>query len=188
MAEKKKYDRAVALAVANELVELMRPSVTRIEIAGSIRREKPLVSDVELVYAPRMVEVKDGLFDTKLDDAAADKIEAMLQWGPIIQKRQNVNGSVTWGSKNKLAVHVASGIPVDFFSTTEENFWMSLVIRTGSTESNMRLIEGAKRRGYHLHAYGTFSSLHDGRKIAVTSEREVFEIAGIAYVQPKDRT
>lgn len=185
MIEKKKFHYAQAMAVALTLVELLRSACERIEIAGSLRRGKPMVGDIEIVFVPKMVEVKDGLFDTKLDDAAADRIEALLQWGHIA-KRTNKNGAYTWGAQNKLASDAKTGIPIDFFSTTERNWWVTLVIRTGPTESNINLIQQAALHGLKLHAYGVFTD-RLGESIIPKSERHVFELAGVSYREPQSR-
>lgn len=44
-----------------------------------------------------------------------------------------------WGEKNKLAVHVRTGIPVDFFAATEANWWNYLVCRTGGEQNNIAI-------------------------------------------------
>jgi DNA polymerase/3'-5' exonuclease PolX len=53
-----------ALKIAQETVELLRPHCERIEIAGSIRREKPEPNDIEIVAIPKPYEV--GLFESGL--------------------------------------------------------------------------------------------------------------------------
>jgi DNA polymerase/3'-5' exonuclease PolX len=50
--EKRPHPLAEIEPVARELVELLRPVTTRIEIAGSIRRRKPTCSDIEIVCEP----------------------------------------------------------------------------------------------------------------------------------------
>lgn len=86
-----------------------------------------------------------------LADAAIAEMEAK----GVIQRRLNVNGHETWGPLNKLAVHKKSGVAVDLFSVwPAENWWVSLVIRTGSLEMNLELTKGAIKLGRSLQAYG----------------------------------
>ena len=61
---KKRFPRHEALAVADELVAALLPYVDRIVIAGSLRRRKPGVGDIEIMYIPTIEERKDdsGLF------------------------------------------------------------------------------------------------------------------------------
>jgi DNA polymerase/3'-5' exonuclease PolX len=133
-----------------------------------------------------LAERADGLFDRRLVSVADEVCNELLRDG-ILAKRPNVKGHFTWGEANKLAVHVASGVPVDFFSTTEDNWWVSLVIRTGSKETNLKLTNGAIHLGRKLHAYGSGVTMPDGSTRKAQSEQEVFELCGVPYLEPKDR-
>lgn len=188
MSDKKKFPRAMAVEVAKEMVAALKPycEPERLIVAGSLRRRRTEVGDVELLFIPDLVEERDGLFDRLTVSVVDAKLEEMLSDGRLT-KRKNINGSETWGPKNKLALHVASGIPVDLFATTQECFFMSLVIRTGPKDFNLRLIESAAKRGLKLHAYGVFERLATGKKIVPQTEREVFEIAGLPYKEPWER-
>ena len=136
---KKKYPRADAIAVAKELVAVLAPCCLpeRLYVAGSLRRRKPEVGDVELVFVPQtFAGTPVDFFSPAPEIARTDEIfEGLLKHG-ILAKRPNVNGGFAWGPKNKLAVHVQSGIPVDLFSATSANFWNYLVCRTGGAETN----------------------------------------------------
>jgi hypothetical protein len=57
----------------------------------------------------------------------------------VLTKRKNKNGVTTWGTLNKLATHATSGIGVDLFATTHDRWFVSLVVRTGSKETNLSL-------------------------------------------------
>lgn len=178
------------MLVANEIIDALRPFCSRIEIAGSLRRQKTLCSDVEVLYVPRIERQLDSseLFgDGRIVDVARAKINDLVALG-VLDHRVNVNGSETWGDKNKLAVHVPTGFPVDLFATTEENWWVSLVVRTGSLETNLRLTNGALARGRSLNAYGCGVTDKDtGNVIRAESERQVFELCGITYLEPTKR-
>lgn len=183
---KTKFPRGEALLATTRLLELLSPHCERIAIAGSLRRMKPEVSDIELLFISSLGERPDGLFDRVRVDRTAERIEAMVKDG-ILAKRPNVNGEFTWGPKNKLAVHVASGIPVDLFSTTYDNWWTALVIRTGSKETNLALTAGANKQGATLMAYGCGVKWSDGTETRAESERHVFELCGVKYKEPEDR-
>src|ERR1044071_2059762 len=94
-----------ALRVALGLRTALEDYCERIEIAGSLRRKRPLVSDIELVFIPKMEERADGLFDRKPFDLAHEAIERMLVCG-MLAKRRSVAaaGVIGWGMKNKMAV------------------------------------------------------------------------------------
>ena len=184
-----KYPRAAALAVANELGGLIQPGTMpdRLLVCGSLRRGAHEVGDVELVFVPRIESRKDGLFDSVDTDLAVERIEGLLQLG-VLEKRPNVRSVFTWGPKNKLAIHQPSGIPVDLFACPESKWWVTLVVRTGPMELNIRLCESARKHGLGFNAYGEgFTDLKTGKIIPATSERHVFELAGLPYLEPEAR-
>jgi DNA polymerase/3'-5' exonuclease PolX len=186
MNARKKWPRAIALQVAEELQAMLAPACSRIAIVGSLRRGKMEVGDVELLYISRTREIPDGLFDTRIVNVADAVCDGLLQCG-VLAKRPNVKGHFTWGVSNKLAVHVASGVPVDLFQTGTSNWWVSLVIRTGSKETNLRLTNGAINRGGSLNAYGYGVTWKDGTVTAALSEKSVFDICGVPYLEPSER-
>ena len=186
MSAKKKYPHAEAMVVANEMQARLNVACERIAIAGSLRRGKAFVSDVEVLFVPRLTERPDGLFDRRIVSVADEVLEEMLATN-VLAKRPNVNGSFTWGVANKLAIHCATGIPVDFFGTTPENWWVSLVIRTGSKETNLRLTTGANKRGASLMAYGCGIKWSNGEIWAAHSEHDVFDLCKVPYLEPENR-
>jgi DNA polymerase (family 10) len=183
---KTKFPRAAALAVARDLQQWLSPFCERLIFAGSLRRRKASVGDVELLYIPLFGTVRDGLFDTKQVSAVDVRLEALLAEG-FLDKRLNVDGHTTWGEKNKLAVHAFSNIPVDLFAATPANWFNYLVCRTGSAENNTRIAAAAQNKGWKWNPYGMgFTDAHQ-RIIPVTCERDVFELAGLPYLEPWER-
>jgi len=183
---KQRYPRQLAIEVANELRPYLEPVTCRLACAGSLRRGKPEVGDLELLYIPKVETVRDGLFDTRKVDLTEAVLAKLLNKG-ILAKRPNKNGHYAWGVHNKLALHVASGLPVDLFSTTAEKWFVSLVVRTGPAELNVLLCESAIKKGLKLHAYGEGFTDRNGNSIPVVSEEDLFEKCGLEYKLPKDR-
>lgn len=181
-----RFPRAIAQAVAEELIAALAPACERIQYAGSLRREKPTVGDVELLFIPRIGLVPDGLFDLRPVPATDAVLDALLG-ANIIARRRNVRGAEMWGAKNKLAVHVASGIPVDLFAATPENWFNYLVCRTGPMESNVAIATAAQARGWKWNPYGPGFTDHRGVTIAAGSERDVFALAGLPFAEPPQR-
>lgn len=194
MMGKNKYPLAEAFAVASQLVKILGPGCERIEVAGSIRRRKSEVSDVEIVYVPILEPLYD-LFGDKAGsaDKSVERIDGMIRAG-ILQKRKNVNGSEIWGQRNRLARHVESGIPVDLFATTDSAWWNYLVCRTGGRETNERIARCARARGWKWNPYGDgFTDLDSAgnemkcSRFGVSSERDVFEFVGLEFAEPEER-
>jgi len=160
-------------------------------IAGSVRRLKPTVGDVEVIFVPRFEQrqVPPDLFPRRTDLAEL-KINDMLRNG-VFAKRPNKNGGTAWGAKNKLAIHVASAITVDLFTATEENWFNYLVCRTGGAETNKAICNAAIAKGWKWNPYGEGFTQRKGlasrAKHIVTSERDVFEFVGLPYLEPEER-
>lgn len=194
MSEKLKIDRLKAEEVAIEICDKLSPFCERISIAGSLRRQKSFVGDIELLFIPKFAPDPSSLMGALFGTGQAEMIDMAdtvlnrLRLDGVLRGRPNVNGSTVWGKQNKLAIHTASGIPVDFFSTTTENWWVALVIRTGGKVTNLKLTTSANRRGLTLNAYGSgFTNLRTREKIPCRSEQEVFRIAGVPYAPPERR-
>ena len=79
------------------------------------------------------------------------------------------------------------GVSVDFYIASPDTWYTLLLIRTGSTEHNIRLTSLAKRRGWHLHASGKGLTNESGERIAGDSEESFFEALGIPYLPPERR-
>ena len=164
-----------AKVIAEKLKSLLAPVCEKIEVAGSIRRRKPEVGDIELLCIPRYVVGVDQL---------DREIGALMVQG-ILGHRRTRRGSRIYGPKNKLMIDI-SGIGVDIFSTDEKCWPVALVVRTGGKETNKRIATAALRKGWRFHAYGSGFSTPDG-EIVCRSEREVFEAVGLPYQQPWER-
>ncbi len=186
MSDRIKHPRAAALQVARELCRVLKPVTQRLIVAGSLRRRKEVVGDVEILYIPEIDFVRDGLFDEKEIDRAAEMLKELVDLGTL-SMRPGANGQFTWGNLNKYAIHTASGIPVDFFKADEGNWWNYLVCRTGGMENNKRIATAALAKGLKWEPYGSGFRDGDGRLIRVEKEEDIFEILGLPYLEPKDR-
>lgn len=185
---KRRFDRRVAIRAAKEICDVLMPACERIIVAGSLRRRKEKVGDIEIVYVPKFVERQAGLFEEDIIhvNLVDLEIQALID-RCIIDKRRNVKGSEVWGEKNKLAVHVKTDIPVDLFSTTLEAWYNYLVCRTGGMRNNTIIAEAYQRKGCTWNPYKPGYTTKDGMRIANRSEAEVYENAGLRYLHPWER-
>lgn len=178
-----KFPRAVAIEAVREVLEVFGLACHRVIVAGSLRRQKQVVGDAEILYIPHCA-VDTDLFGnvTQRFDITDQALEWLLVRG-VIKKRENVNGATMWGPKNKFAVHVRTGVPIDFFRATHDNWWNYLVCRTGPSESNIAIAAAAERQGMKWHPYDKgFTTA--GHWIQVRSEEEVFATVGLPYKEP----
>lgn len=189
MSDKRRYPASEAQSVADELIHWLEPDCEQLAIAGSLRRRKDLVGDVELLFIPKITKRPNpsDLFSW-MDVNLADEMIATLERAGILTRRKSVDGRETFGPLNKLMLHKASGIPVDLFTEpSAADWWRSLVIRTGPKELNIRLISTAAKRGVNVHAYRTGLTDPYGSTIACKSEEDFFNICGVKYLEPENR-
>ena len=150
-----------AQKLANQIVELISPFCERIAIAGSIRRKKPQVRDVDLVLIPKL------LLWSRIISTLQKKMDAkVLKWG------------------EKVAQLTIGGINVDLYATNPKEWEALLLIRTGSAEHNIKLSIQARKLGMKL----THSGLTKDRKIIASTEKGIFEALGMDYVPPEERS
>jgi DNA polymerase/3'-5' exonuclease PolX len=208
MSDKQKFAADLAKSVARELIARLKPCVEFndaeqrefLVCAGSLRRRKAEVGDLELVMVPKWGKVMDGLFE-KDGDVCADMINKLRDDGTL-RERPSSKNTVTWGPKNYLAVHVGSGLPVDLFCIPRAAFQNYLVCRTGGKNNNIALCNSALKRGLTWMPYGggfqvvdlelaerafPDAGLYARAFIPAHTEREVFEIAGLKYLEPWER-
>ena len=189
MSEKQKFPYAVANELATRLALTMAGVCDRLIVAGSIRRLKPEVGDIEFVYVPKKETRPDSgdMFASNSVDLADEKLFGLINSG-VLAMRKNVKGQTTWGDQIKLARHVETGIPIDFFPIPEASWWNYVVCRTGPKESNVAICMAAEKRGLQWKPYTAgFMDVATMQIIPVFSECEVFEKVGLPYYEPKDR-
>lgn len=168
------HPHAEAAAVAGQVLRQLEPWCDRLVVAGSIRRGKPEVKDIEIVAAPKLV--LDGLFgDTRL--AVEELRDAALALG----RRSKA------GDKYVQVEDVrGSGITLDLFIVTPPATWGAiLAIRTGPAAYSEMLVTRIKGRGYRCEG----GRVSDGRGgfIPTDTEEEFFAAAGLEYVEPGER-
>lgn len=200
-APKKRYPREEAGKVAMELLEALVDGCVadRLRICGSMRRGRDLVGDVEIVFVSRMVETRPAQRDllgglvseAVVQDRAAVLIDELMTRG-VLSRRLKKDGTCSWGRWNKLAVHVASGIPVDFFGCEERAWWNTLVCRTGGAMTNTRIAAAAIAKGWKWSPGPTSAGFV--RKVGLSfathpvhSEEDVFRFVGLNYLEAFQR-
>jgi DNA polymerase/3'-5' exonuclease PolX len=191
---KTKFPRAVAMQVARQITTLAERICLpgRLMVAGSLRRGCAEVGDLEIVYisqTDRRKVLTGDLFaperweEYALMDACLD---TLLRQG-VIAKRLNAKGSTMWGPSNKFAVHCATGLPVDFFTTEDDGWWSYVVCRTGPGALNIALASAFQRQGRRWQPYRGVTAA-DGQLIRFEDEEAVFTAAGWPWLEPHERT
>jgi len=151
----------VILPEAMELKALLEKKVEMISIAGSLRRMKETVGDMDiLAFSSQPAEVMD--FFTSMEN-----VEAVIAKG-----------------ETKSSVRLESGIQVDLRIVPKESFGSALQYFTGSKEHNIEVRRIAVRAGCKLNEYGLFKG---EKRIAGESEEEVYRALGMDYIPPELR-
>ena len=149
-----------AKVIASAVVKALEPYCDEIEIAGSIRRQKPIVNDIDLVLIAR---------DRWNLDAA------LMRMGKYKMKGM------------KIARVEMDSIPLDIYFADEATWATLLLIRTGSKENNIRLCRWAKGIGWHLAASGDGLFNETGERIAGDTEISIYNALGLPFQRPEER-
>lgn len=150
-----------AFEIARYVKQILEPHCERITIAGSLRREKPEVKDIEIIAIPK-----------------SDRTELTT----IVNNWKKVRGEVTGKYTQRI---LPEGIKLDLFFATKENWGLILAIRTGSAEYSHKVLGvGWVKAGYKSKE----GMLHkNDEPIEVREEKDLFNLIGISYVEPKGR-
>jgi DNA polymerase/3'-5' exonuclease PolX len=158
------------LKEAEETAQQVKTAVSahcdRIEVAGSIRRQKAKVHDIDFVVVAK-------------SDTEWQKISEEL-------KRMKAKPDCSGNSLMKAYLPIKNGLfRVDFYRARPSTFGIHLLIRTGSAEHNMWLAGYAISKGMRLkYSEGL---IKDDSTVAGENEEEVFETLGLPYPSPSQR-
>ena len=151
------------------------PGVERLEVAGSLRRRKETIGDVDLLAQCE----GDGtaVVDHFVAFPAAERVEA------------------AGGTKGNIVLR--SGLPIDLRVIPPRSFGAALQYFSGSKEHNVAMRTRAVRKGLRVNEWGVFripegvdpESLgkEDGERVAGETEEDVYEALGMAWVPPELR-
>lgn len=156
--------RKIADALLKRILAL--PGVQKAEIAGSIRRKKETIGDIDIL-------LQAGSKDRK-------SIVAGITGLPAIKK-------IIAAGTTKVTVLLHTGdIQADIRLVHDYEYGAALLYFTGSKEHNIRLRTLAREKGYKINEYGLFE-VSTGRRIAGTTEKEMYTRLGLPYFPPEKR-
>jgi DNA polymerase/3'-5' exonuclease PolX len=186
---------AEATRAAEQLATVLGLGCSRITIAGSIRRLRPDVGDIELVAVPRVhtETLREGLFETRelLVDELQVVLDTLLMDGTLAAHPMDPKR----GARYSKWLHVASGIQLDLFSARPETYGLALLIRTGSADYSHRFVTQIRGRGWHV---GGGMELHRGplacadriapcEAVPTPEEADVYRHVRLTFIEPEDR-
>lgn len=183
--EKPRIPLDLAAQAASEVVSLLIPYAERIIVAGSIRRQKPVVGDIEIVYIPKKGDfhLPGEFFPTLQADLVEARVLELISLG-VLAYRIKSDGSHMFGSRVKLLMFVKSNIPLDLFSANTDTWATTLMSRTGGKHNNIMIASKALSMGMEWLPSGTGFRKRDGTLLSINSEEDAYKILGIDYVPP----
>jgi len=182
----------VARGKAERLVDALRPGCDRIEIAGSIRRGKPLVSDIEIVAMPHMeVEEGEDLWGTPVENDWLDKLLYLMRQSGDLRLRAVENHrkdgrvEVTQRDGPSYKALEFEGFPVDLFIVRDAAQWgVIFTIRTGPADWSHRLVTDCQRFLRRVEGGYLYRS---GQRWPCPTEEDFFQGIGQPWVEPSAR-
>lgn len=178
---------ADARMVIGELVELLRPACERIEIAGSVRRNKPEVHDAEVVIIPTpdLLPLTDDL----------------IQYGTAQYALYGEKRTKRWG--NDYRGLLFKGVKCELWMSPADSWGYKLWLRSGPGDANKYIMNWLGLK--HVNApvrfqggYGWYSRnwTHNGKawvavdkqRLRIASEEDLFAVLGMPFIPPSERT
>ncbi len=174
---------AEAERIAAMIVSDLAPFCERIQVAGSVRRRKESVGDVELVAVPRYEPA--GLFG----DRSANTLWAHLHACDAYRFSKGDNPD---GRYYQLLLPAHEGLQVDLFLAQPDNWGLTLLVRTGSAAFSAAMLARWKRvQGIGREQQGSVAGrlvTRDGRVVPTPEEATIFHLLGMAPVPPEQRS
>lgn len=158
-----RFPLGTILPRASAIVTLLKglPGTKRISLAGSLRRGRETIGDVDILA---ISGDREKIMDTFTAMPGIEKI-----WGK---------------GATKSSVHLAEGFDVDLRVVPEESYGAALQYFTGSKEHNIRLRTIAMEKGLKLNEYGLFK----GKEMLPShTEEEIYRHLGLSFIPPEMR-
>ncbi len=160
-------DERMYWADADQIAQSLRAhlntcqAVDRMEIAGSYRRGKETIGDLDILVIVNNVS------------CAMDCLSAYPGLRDVLAR-----------GETKMSVRLQTGLQVDLRTVAAESFGAALQYFTGSKDHNVVLRGMAKALGLKINEYGVF---RDDRQIAGRTEEEVYAAVGLPWIPPELR-
>ncbi|HHV62042.1 MAG TPA: DNA polymerase/3'-5' exonuclease PolX [Firmicutes bacterium] len=154
----------VAMPIAQDFIESIRriPQVLEVRAAGSLRRRKETIGDIDIVAASG-----DAI-------AVMDAIEKLPRTREVLSR-----------GGTRMVVMARDGIKVDTWVVGPSFFWSALHHSTGSKAHNVKLRGMAREMGLKINEYGI--SREDGTEILINREEDIYSALGLDFIAPELR-
>lgn len=196
--------------VVEPLIERLRavPGVLRLEVAGSYRRRRETVGDVDLLATTGDATTEGPVTGKAVTEGPVT--EKIATEGATTEGTGSTAAAVTreftaypevaevlGSGETRSSVRLKNGIQVDLRVVPEDAFGAALLYFTGSKAHNVALRQVALDHGLHLSEYGLFEGGADpdrpatpgaaGKRVASRTEEEIYARLGLDWVPPELR-
>ena len=161
---------STARKYAEKIVAGLTPFCHRIEIAGSIRRKRPVINDIDLVILPRSIR--------------AIKRRCM-QTHPKVLADGSTNFSILLRTNVQIDIYFAEAPETDLFGEGRKKFGSLFLCRTGSKQFNIWLALEAQKRSFHWNPY--YGLYRNGQCFASETEQKIFSRLQLDFIPPELR-
>lgn len=177
------YPRRDVLEIAHELMADLAPVCERANIAGSVRRGKEVVKDLEIVAMPVLGRDLFGQVTLEAPNGLDEVLGRLVRAGRLERAAKN-------GPRYKQFIVPPLGIKLDLFLVLPPaEYGVQLVIRTGPAAFSRRFVTRRAWGGLlpsHLKVHAG-AIWDDGRALPLPDEASVFELLGIEWIEPENR-
>lgn len=152
--------------VVEGILEMLRmhPEISRVAVAGSYRRAKETVGDLDFLVA-----TKEGALVCE-DFTTLPEVESVIACGDT-----------------KASVRLKNGMHCDLRAVKNSEFPFALQYFTGSKEHNVALRSLALKKGWSLNEYGLNPVSDDIERPVVEDEKDIYRLLGLQYIEPELR-
>lgn len=196
---KKQMTWSEAMERASMFVSLIGGNCERVEVAGSIRRKKETVGDVEIVCMPEYTLAEQpslfGGVAKSVENRLVTQLKKMAR-AEVITPRLNRNKhKIAWIGEKEPRYIAAwwQGVPVDLFMVTaDRKKWWGYILwlRTGPHEANEIAVTQQRKHG--LCPNNVYMSggkvFRDREQVPVEDEETMFDVLEMVYVKPEKRS
>ena len=201
--ERRRIPLSEAAQLAAEVVDLLAPSCERIVIAGSIRRRRPDIGDIEIVCVPIITreEVQESLFGdtTTVETNRLNNRVGLLLARDDLALRLDKNSRPANGDRYKRLAY--KGFALDLFCVLKPaQFGVILAIRTGPANFSHNLVMNRRYGGlmpnhmfckdgqlWQVSADAEWSQ-HTATPLETPEEADLFRQLGLTWIEPWERS
>lgn len=171
---KKKLNRAILYTtdwLSNSLPKkgFLGTSYCRIDLAGSWRRRKQQIRDLDFVVSGPVDKMLDCTLRFSPQEVRTGSGLRFIEGGPLKQHWTYLD------------------VPIDLYFATEDEHGACLLFATGSKEFNIKMRRRAIEMGYRLNRHGLWEA-GTNQLVAAASERDIFEALDMRFHHPKQRS